>query len=158
MNIKPEKKFMELAIEQAKLAYAQGDYPVGAVLVRDDKILSAQGNRIIRDENPIGHAEILAITDVTGRLKKRNLPPGCMLYVTHEPCPMCATLAVFARLSGLVFGARESDMKAFRLKNSQSRFRWHSIEIPCRDIFKSGKNIALVEEFMRDQCLQLFDL
>lgn len=78
-------------------------------------------NRSKRDENPIAHAETLAIIEASKILKKRHLK-NCILYTTHEPCPMCASVAVFARLKGVVYGARYQDMKEYKKKNVNTNY------------------------------------
>src|SRR5580704_15163523 len=114
--LQPKKIFMEAAIEQALIAKQDGDYAIGAVLVIGDEIVSAWGSRVKRDESPIAHAEILAILDASQKLKSRHLI-NAILYSTQEPCPKCASAAVFARLKGIVFGASIEDMKNYVLKN-----------------------------------------
>src|SRR3989344_1738228 len=127
--IKPRKKFMELAIYEAEKARRQGDYAVGAVLVRGNKILVTSSNRSKRDENPIAHAETLAILKGSKLLKKRHLR-GCILYTTHEPCPMCASVIVWARLKGVVCGAHYQDMNEYRKKHANRHYLWRTIHIP----------------------------
>lgn len=154
--IKPKKKFMELAIKEAQLARRQGDYAVGAVLVNSSKIIAKCSNRSKRDESPIAHAETLAIIKASKVLKKRHLN-GCVLYCTHEPCPMCASVIVWARLKGVVYGARYQDMKKYQKKNANSHYLWRTIHIPCSEIFiKSTEKIECVKDFMRIDCVRLF--
>lgn len=154
--IKPSKKFMDLAIQEAKKASAQGDYAVGAVLVRGKKVLAVCSNRSKRDENPIAHAETLAVLKGSELLHKRHLQ-NCVLYTTHEPCPMCASVIVWARLKGVVYGARYRDMRQYRENHGNSHFLWRTIHISCRQIFnKSTENIQLIGNFMRKECLALF--
>ena len=94
---------MQIAFTEAEAAARRGEVPVGAVLVRDDAILAAAGNRVEELRDPTAHAEMLAIRaaarDGTGRLE------GCDLYVTLEPCPMCAAAISLARLRRVYFGA-----------------------------------------------------
>ncbi len=154
--IKPEKKFMRLAIEAAKTAHRQGDYAVGAVLVRRNKILAICSNRSKRDESPIAHAETLAIIKGSKILKSRHLK-GCVLYATHEPCPMCASVIVWAKLKGVVYGARCQDMKEYRKRHANHNYLWRTIHIPCSEVFrKSTEKIDLTKDFMRKECIKLF--
>ena len=120
---------MRRAIKEAKLARRFGDYAVGAVLIGGDRIISAHSNRSKRDENPIAHAETLAIIEGSKKLRYRHLT-NCILYCTHEPCPMCASLIVWARLKGVIYGARQQDMKSFRKKNANNYYLWRTIDIP----------------------------
>lgn len=154
--IKPKKKFMQLAIKEAETAHQQGDYAVGAVLVKGSRILATCGNRSKRDESPIAHAETLAIMKGSKILKSRHLK-GCILYTTHEPCPMCASIIVWARLKGVVYGARYQDMKVYRKKHANHSYLWRTIHIPCHEIFrKSTEKIELVKDFLRQECVTLF--
>lgn len=147
---------MRLAIKEAKVAHQKGDYAVGAVLIKDDEILAVCSNRSKRDENPIAHAETLAIIRGSKILKSRHLE-DCVLYTTHEPCPMCASIIVWARLKGVVFGASYRDMKKYREKHANHHYLWRTIHIPCREIFrKSTEKIELVQNFMREECIELF--
>lgn len=108
--IKPKKKFMQLAIKEAETAHQHNDYAVGAVLVKGSKIIVTAANRSKRDESPIAHAETLAIMEACKKFKNRHLP-DCVLYCTHEPCPMCAAVIVWTRLKGVVYGARYQELK-----------------------------------------------
>lgn len=96
--------FIALALDQARRAGEGGDVPVGAVIVRDDAIIASAGNRSARDRDPTAHAELLAIRDAAESLNDWRLA-GCTLYVTLEPCAMCAGAIVLARLDRVVFGA-----------------------------------------------------
>lgn len=97
---------MELALEDARLALGWGDVPIGAVVARGDEILGRAGNARERDNDPTAHAEILAIRAAAASLRSWRLT-GCAIYVTLEPCAMCAGALVLARLDRLVFGAMD---------------------------------------------------
>ena len=97
---------MDRAIEQAREAERAGDVPIGALIVRDGRIVAAAHNRRIIDADPTAHAEMLAIRAAAAALGDWRLT-GCMLVVTLEPCPMCAGAAVLARLDRLVYGAAD---------------------------------------------------
>ncbi|MBC8791278.1 MAG: tRNA-specific adenosine deaminase [Tagaea sp. CACIAM 22H2] len=99
--------FMELALEQARMAAAAGEVPVGAVLVdAAGAVLAATHNRVERDKDPTAHAEMLAIRQAAAARGDARLP-DCDLYVTLEPCPMCATAISFARLRRVYWGAAD---------------------------------------------------
>ena len=148
---------MREAIRQAELAKRAGDYAVGAVIIRGDKVISMASNRSKRDESPIAHAETLAILKASKIFGKRHLP-NCVLYTTHEPCPMCAAVAVWARLKGVVYGARVEDMASYRVKNlHQKKYLWRTIDISCKELFKkSTEKVEVVGDFMRRECIKLF--
>lgn len=95
---------MEIAFVEARAAAARGEVPVGAVVVRDGAVLAAAGNRTRELNDPTAHAEVLAIRMACVEIGSERLI-GCDLWVTLEPCPMCATAISFARLRRLYFGA-----------------------------------------------------
>lgn len=103
---RPRTDPMGLALVEARMAGSRGEVPVGAVVVRDGRVLSAAGNspRALRD--PTAHAEILAIRRACGALGDDRLT-GCDLYVTLEPCAMCAGAISFARIRRLYYGAAD---------------------------------------------------
>lgn len=95
---------MQVALDEARAAAARGEVPVGAVVVHDGRILAAAGNRVEELADPTAHAEILAIRAAAAAIGAPRLP-DCDLYVTLEPCPMCATAIAFARIRRLYFAA-----------------------------------------------------
>ncbi len=99
-----DEEWMGIALDQARLAEAAGEVPVGAVVVRDGAVVSHAGNRTLRDKYPTAHAETIAIRDAAAALGSWRLE-GCTLYVTLEPCAMCAGAILLARLDRVVFGA-----------------------------------------------------
>tara|TARA_Y100001970_G_C14146973_1_gene810442 strand:- start:993 stop:1478 length:486 start_codon:yes stop_codon:yes gene_type:complete len=101
---KNEKFWMKEAIRLAEKAYRDGEVPVGAIVVKDGKIIGRGHNQRERLNDPTAHAEILAITAAAGTLENWRLN-NCDLYVTKEPCPMCAGAIINSRVSRLIFGA-----------------------------------------------------
>jgi tRNA(adenine34) deaminase len=97
-------QWMEAALGEARAAGSQDEVPVGAVVVRHGKIIGHAGNRTIRDQDPSAHAEMLAIRQAAAVLDSWRLT-DCTLYVTLEPCAMCAGAVVVARVKRVVFGA-----------------------------------------------------
>lgn len=95
---------MKAALREAERAYEQGEVPVGAVVVHDGQIVGRGHNLVETLRDPTAHAEMIAITAACETLGSKVLD-GCTLYVTLEPCPMCAGAIVWARLRRLVFGA-----------------------------------------------------
>jgi len=98
--------FMQEAIRQAKTAASQDEVPVGAVIVHDRKIIAKAHNQIEILKDPTAHAEMIAITQATNTLSSKWLQE-CTLYVTIEPCSMCAGALVLARIKRVCFGASE---------------------------------------------------
>ena len=97
---------MERAIELAKESFEDGEVPVGAVVVRDEKIIGEGKNKVIFDNDVTSHAEINAIREASKKIKNYRLK-DCSMYVTLEPCHMCSKAAVDARLSSIIFAASE---------------------------------------------------
>ena len=97
-------KFMDYALEEAKKAELKGEVPIGAVLVKNNEIIASAHNLCEELKDPTAHAEILVIKKATEILGDFRLT-GAELYVTLEPCPMCAGAAINARISEIIFGA-----------------------------------------------------
>ncbi len=100
------RHWMRRAVEQARAAGERGEVPVGAVLVRDARVLAEAGNAPIANHDPTAHAEILALRAAGASLANYRLA-GCTLYVTLEPCAMCASAMAHARIATLVYGASD---------------------------------------------------
>jgi len=133
---------MRAALEQAKLARDAGEVPVGAVIVCDDEIVASAHNEREARLDPTAHAEVLAIRRAAKKLGRRRLS-GCTLYVTLEPCPMCAGAVVMSELDSVYYGAADAhagctgsvyaltEDPAFGKKIPCSGFL---LEAPCREI------------------------
>ncbi len=106
-------QFMQEALAEARAAVAAGEVPIGAVLVHDGKVLARSNNRTIRDNDPTAHAEILVLRTAARLLGNYRLS-GTILYVTIEPCSMCAGAIVQARVPRLVYGADDPKGGAVR--------------------------------------------
>lgn len=98
-----DKQFMKAAIKQAKKAYEINEVPIGCVIVYQDKIIARAYNKRIKDKSTLSHAEILAIKKACKKLGDWRLE-GCTMYITLEPCPMCAGAIVQARIPRVVIG------------------------------------------------------
>ena len=105
-QIELDQQFMHQAIEQAQLAGLAGEVPVGAVLVRDGQVISKAFNQPITNHDPSAHAEMLALRQAALSTENYRLP-GSTLYVTLEPCIMCAGAMIHARLDRVVYGAAD---------------------------------------------------
>ncbi len=154
----PYATFMQAAIEKAEQAAADGDYPVGAVIVSNEDIISAQHTRVHSLCDPTAHAEILVIREAAIKLNKHDLS-GCFLYTTLEPCPMCTAAAIWANLKGIVFGATTADGIAVTSQNRTETHDWRQIDIPTDCIIRFGaQEIELYPRFMREQCKKLLNI
>ena len=100
----PDERLMRAALEEARAAGAEGDVPVGAVVARSDEVVARAGNAREREQDPTAHAEFLALRRAARAVGSWHLE-GCTLYVTLEPCAMCAGALVLARIDRLVLGA-----------------------------------------------------
>ena len=98
--------FMDLALDEARIAAAAGEVPSGCVIVRDGEVLAQAGNRTLADRDPTAHCELLAIRRAAVALGSERLT-DCDLYVTLEPCTMCAAAISFARIRRLYYGAAD---------------------------------------------------
>jgi tRNA(adenine34) deaminase len=97
--------FMQTALDEARAAGARGEVPVGCIIVRDGAVIARAGNRTIADRDPTAHAELLALRQAAALGSERLV--DCDLYVTLEPCAMCAAAMSFARIRRLYFGAAD---------------------------------------------------
>ena len=101
-----DEHWMKLALEQAEVAYANGEVPVGAILVRDNEVIGCGYNQPVSAHDPTAHAEIVALRDAADSVTNYRLP-GTTLYVTVEPCTMCFGALIHARVFRVVYGASE---------------------------------------------------
>ena len=103
------EEYMRMALDEARLAQLDGDVPVGAVIVHEGQAIARAHNEREEKDDPIAHAELLAMQRAAGALGRRRLD-GCTLYVTLEPCPMCAGAIALSGLDAVYFGAYDPRM------------------------------------------------
>jgi len=111
--------FMDMALAEARAAADRGEVPIGCVIVHDGAVVARAGNRTLADHDPTAHAEIVAIRAAAARLGSERLA-DCDLYVTLEPCAMCAGAVAFARIRRLYYGA--ADLKGGAVDNGVKFF------------------------------------
>jgi len=142
-------RFMQRALELARCAEHAGEVPVGAVLVKDGEIVGEGWNRPIAAHDPTAHAEIQALRAGAQKLGNYRLP-GTVLYVTLEPCPMCAGAIVHARVERVVFGARDPRTGAagsvFDLLPSDERFNHRTV---CEGGVEAEASSQMLKAFFR---------
>ena len=126
---------MRVAIAEALRAKKKGNHAVGAVVIKNGKIIARAGNSSRSRKTPAQHAELTALFSASKVLKSRHLE-YCVLYTTHEPCPMCMTAVVWAKAAGVVYGAKIADMAAHSRKNPSNNYTWRTIKISAKEIVK----------------------
>lgn len=99
------EKYMDMALEQAQIAYESNEVPIGCVIIYEDKVIGKGANMRVTKANVLAHAEIIAIDEACGYMGDWRLE-NCTLFVTVEPCPMCAGAILQARIKEVVFGTR----------------------------------------------------
>ena len=148
-----ELQFMDEALELAKQAAAEGEVPVGCVIVRGGQIVGRGRNRRETDKTALGHAEIEAIADACRNLGGWRLWE-CTLYVTLEPCPKCAGAIINARIPRVVYGASDSKFGAVRSVCSLFDMRFNHHPTVTRGI-REEEASALLAEFFRNLRVEL---
>lgn len=145
-----DEQWMQLALEEARLAWLEGEVPVGAVAVVSGELLARAHNRVIALDDPTAHAEILAIRAAAAQLQNYRIE-SVELYATIEPCPMCAGVMVHARLARLCYGAGDEKAGAagsvFQLLDG-TRLN-HRVEV-TRGVLEPECG-ALIQEFFRQK-------
>jgi len=151
INYKPKKKFMRESIKIAQEGFKKyGEQRIGAIIIKEDTVISKSGNKIFKDIDPSSHAEIVAIRLACKKLKSRDLSE-CILYTTNEPCCMCTGAIVWAKMKGIVYGANVKDLEK-KMKKQGKNFKFF---ITCEDILKQQKpgTTFLIKNFMKRECL-----
>src|SRR5215467_7385562 len=134
-SYEPKKKFMELAIAEAKRARDRGDYAIGAVITRvgdrGEVVIASAGNRVKTSGSSIKHVELETLKYVSSGYGRYLT--DFVLYTTHEPCAMCAGACVWARIGAVVYGVSQEDIAAYGQKRGTEEFKWRACLISCRD-------------------------
>ena len=124
-----EEKFMRKAIAAAKRGLKQGEVPIGAVVVFEDKVVSSGYNRRAKLQLASAHAEMMAIDRACKKFGSWRLPEGCELYVTLEPCPMCMGASLNARVDKVYFGAYEQKGRSLTEEIANANLLNHKTEV-----------------------------
>ncbi|AZQ64211.1 nucleoside deaminase [Flammeovirga pectinis] len=137
---KEHYKFMQVALAEAQKAFDEDEIPVGAIVVANGKVIGKGYNQTEKLNDPTAHAEMLAITAATNYLGSRHLS-DCTLYVTLEPCAMCAGAIFWAQVGEIVYGAAD-DKRGFRaysdkLAHPRSKYITGILEEECHDLLMS---------------------
>ena len=140
--------WMRVALKEAELAKAIGEIPVGAVIVRDGELLAKAHNLCIQDRCATAHAEILAIEEACQKLDSWRLS-GCTLYVTLEPCPMCAGAVINSRISRVVFAAKDPRAGAFGSLLNLSAYPLEAHPI-CEYGLCAEESLSMLRDFFKE--------
>ena len=124
-----EEKFMRAAIKAAKRGLSEGEVPIGAVVVYEDKVVSRGYNRRAKLQLASAHAEMMAIDKACKKFGSWRLPEGCELYVTLEPCPMCMGASLNARVDKLYFGAYEPKGRSLTQELADANLLNHKTQV-----------------------------
>jgi len=156
--VHPKKEFMDIAIKEAIYSTKNGQYALGAIVVLNDKIISITNTNLHETNDPSAHAEMNAIREASKKLGSRYLE-GAWLYTTQAPCPMCTSVAIWAKMEGIVFGAFEKDALEVFKKKSKAKFTWRQIKISTAEVIAKGEpKLKLHEGYMRNDCIKLYKL
>src|SRR5258705_13846086 len=124
-SYKPRRKFMELAVAEAKRAGDRGDYPIGAVITRltgrGEVVIASAGNRVKTSGSSIKHVELETLKYVSSGYGRYL--PDFVLYSTHEPCAMCAGACVWSRIGAVVYGVSQEDIDAYGSKHGNEFYK-----------------------------------
>jgi tRNA(Arg) A34 adenosine deaminase TadA len=145
----PNKELMEKAINLAREKYMVGGHAVASIIAREDKIISQAFTTVDLEKDCTCHAEINAIRLACKKLGSKKLE-NCYLYTTYEPCPMCSSAGVWARLKGIVFGSEMGD----ETEKCPQRIKVRCLEI----LMKGNPKLELFPSFMRKECKELLGL
>ena len=146
-KIKPEERFMRMALRKALEGVRKGQTPFGSCIVRGNAVVAAAHNTVWATCDPTAHAEVNALRKAARHLESIDLS-GCVLYSTCEPCPMCFSAIHWARIGAVIFGARIRDAR---------RLGFNELSVEDRTLKRLGRSpVALVGDFLRDECLDLF--
>ena len=147
MKLTREEKFMRAALKAAKRGFAEGEVPIGAVVVYQDKVIARGYNRRTKWQLATAHAEMLAIDKACKKFRSWRLPEGAELYVTLEPCPMCMGACLNARVDKVYFGAYEQKGRSLTAEIAAANLLNHKTEVVGGVLQEECS--ALLREFFR---------
>lgn len=142
-----DEKYMKLAIKEAKKAFAIGEVPIGCVIVSDDKVIAKAYNKRIKNKSTLAHAEILAIQKACKKIGDWRLE-NCTMYITLEPCPMCAGAIVQARIPEVIIGA--DNPKAGCAGSIINLFDMDGLNHKVKSVFLSGELHEEISQMLKD--------
>ncbi|MFI9441237.1 nucleoside deaminase [Streptomyces avermitilis] len=151
-------KGMEECLCLAREAATTGNYALGAVVIKGGQVIGKSGSKLVQGNDPTGHPEITAIRQAAERLGSRYLPDA-YLVTTLEPCPMCTSAAIWAKMRGIAYGATQIDAVTWSQEHPDQKYTWRQIRMRARDVIRAGTpSLELHEEVRREECAKLFTL
>ena len=142
--------FMQKALEQANLAYEKDEVPVGAILVKNNEVLSAAHNLSITKNDPSAHAEILCLKEA-GKVLNNYRLIGTTMYVTLEPCMMCAGAIIHARISRLVYATSDEKTGFINSRNNLDQNEWLNHKLDISSGILDRECSKLIKSFFKDK-------
>jgi len=149
-SLSGDEQYVRNALDVAREAARRNEVPVGAVVVREGAIITAAANRTMRDQDPTAHAEVLAIREASSKLDRWRLD-DCTLYVTVEPCAMCAGAIVLSRMKRVVFGAWDEKAGMAGSVGDLLRHPQLNHRTEVRAGVLAGECAQLIEDFFKTQ-------
>ena len=143
-------KYMDMAIEEAKKAFEEDEVPVGCVIVKNNQILALTHNRKEQMNSATKHAEILAIEEASSKLNNWRLD-GCDVYITLEPCPMCASALKQARVSHIFCGLSNSDFRNYEIVLKILESDKNNASVPIINDLAVEKVDKIMKDFFRNR-------
>ena len=152
-----DEENMLKCIELARMNLKGNQYPIGAIITDDSgKIIAASNSSLRKTFDPTNHPEIEVIR-LASEIKQTRFLIDCFLFTTLEPCPMCTSAAIWAKMKGIIYGACQEDAIEFVKGNDQHQLSWRQITVKSKDIIRFGNpTIELYEGLMREECKKLF--
>jgi tRNA(Arg) A34 adenosine deaminase TadA len=148
---------MESCIAAARLAAERGNYPLGALVIVDGAVFDG-ASHLVEGHDPSAHPELVAIRAACSAIGSRYLPGG-ILVTTLEPCPMCTSAAIWAKMQGIVFGSEQQDAIDWARDHPHATFTWRQIEIRASTVAAAGDPSPwIMAGVERDACNELFSL
>lgn len=148
------RKCIDVAIDN----YQDGQYPLGAMVTDENgNIISLLCSNLNSGHDVSAHPEMVAIRQTCEKRKARYLK-DCYLVTTLEPCPMCTSVAIWAKMKGIIYGASQQDAIDYSITHPESKLSWRQITIPSSYVIKHGTpKLELYEKILQDECKQLLD-
>ena len=143
-------KYMDMAIEEAKKAFEEDEVPIGCVIVKNNQILALTHNRKEQMNSATKHAEILAIEEASSKLNNWRLD-GCDVYITLEPCPMCASALKQARVSHIFCGLSNSDFRNYEIVLKILESDKNNASVPIINDLAVEKVGKIMKDFFRNR-------